>query len=57
MQEAVAAGEGAMAAIGEADLDMVEYECKRITGGGAFVVVSNYNSPSQMVVSGSYNFV
>jgi len=52
MQEAVAAGEGAMAAIGEADLDMVEYECKRITGGGAFVVVSNYNSPSQMVVSG-----
>ena len=52
MQDDVPAGEGAMAAIGDADFDLVDYECKRLDGDGHFVAISNYNSPNQIVISG-----
>jgi len=52
MQEAAAQGTGAMAAIGGLDKEVIEAECKKISVDGHEVVVSNYNSPSQTVISG-----
>ncbi len=51
MQEAVAPGEGAMAAFVGATAKQVEELCARVTNG--YVVAANYNSPVQTVVSGT----
>lgn len=51
MQEAIAPGEGAMAAFVGATAEQVEELCKKVTKG--YVVVANYNSSVQTVVSGS----
>ncbi|MCX7920810.1 MAG: ACP S-malonyltransferase [Clostridia bacterium] len=53
MQEAVAQGVGAMAAIGGLEKDVIEAECRKISTEGNIVVVSNYNSPNQTVISGN----
>ncbi len=51
MQEAVAPGEGAMAAFIGTTAEQVELICSKVTAG--YVVAANYNSPVQTVVSGS----
>ena len=51
MQEAVASGEGAMAAFVGAPAEQVENICGEVTDG--YVVPANYNSPVQTVVSGT----
>lgn len=51
MQEAVAPGNGAMAAFVGATAGQVEEICAKVTKG--YVAVANYNSPVQTVVSGS----
>ena len=51
MQEAVAPGEGAMAAFVGATAEQVEQLCARVSRG--YVVAANYNSPVQTVVSGT----
>ena len=51
MQEAVAPGEGAMAAFVGATAEQVEQLCAKATKG--YVVAANYNSPVQTVVSGT----
>ncbi len=51
MQEAVAPGEGAMAAFVGAPAEQVEEICAKVTKG--YVVAANYNSPVQTVVSGT----
>ena len=51
MQEAVAPGEGGMAAFVGATAQQVEEICSKVTRG--YVVAANYNSPVQTVVSGS----
>ena len=51
MQEAVAPGEGAMAAFIGATAEQVEEICSKVTGG--YVVAANYNQPLQTVISGS----
>lgn len=52
MQQAVAEGIGAMAAIiGLEDKD-VERACREVSSEGAVVAAANYNSPGQVVVSG-----
>ena len=51
MQEAVAPGEGAMAAFVGASAGQVEEICKKVSSG--YITAANYNSPVQTVVSGS----
>lgn len=51
MQEAVAPGNGAMAAFVGATAEQVEGICDKVTRG--YVVAANYNQPLQTVVSGS----
>ena len=51
MQEAVAPGEGAMAAFIGAKAEQVEEICDKVSRG--YVVAANYNSPVQTVVSGT----
>ena len=51
MQEAVAPGDGAMAAFVGASAEQVEEICARVTKG--YVVAANYNSPVQTVISGT----
>ena len=51
MQEAVAPGDGAMAAFIGSTAEQVEEICSKVTNG--YVVPANYNSPLQTVVSGS----
>ena len=51
MQEAVAPGEGAMAAMIGASPEQIEELCAKVTAG--YVVAANYNSPVQTVISGS----
>ncbi len=51
MQEAVAPGEGAMAAFVGASAEQVEAICGKVTAG--YVVAANYNSPVQTVISGT----
>lgn len=51
MQEAVAPGDGAMAAFIGATAEQVEALCAKVKKG--YVVAANYNSPVQTVVSGS----
>ena len=50
MQEAVAPGKGAMAAMMGGDPEKVEAVCAAVTDG--YVVAANYNSPAQTVISG-----
>ncbi|WGL17014.1 ACP S-malonyltransferase [Microbulbifer bruguierae] len=52
MQEAVPAGEGAMAAIIGLDDQAVEAACAEAAQGGVVAAV-NYNSPGQVVIAGS----
>ncbi|EPR12947.1 ACP S-malonyltransferase [Ruminiclostridium papyrosolvens] len=52
MQEAVPEGLGSMAAVSGIDLDTIGIECSRASGNGNVVVVSNYNSAEQTVISG-----
>ncbi len=52
MQEAVPQGIGAMAAVSGIDWELIEKECSTYAGGNEVVVVSNYNSPDQVVISG-----
>lgn len=51
MQDAVAAGEGAMAAVIGVSKEKVEEICAQVTD--AYVTAANYNSPKQTVVSGT----
>ena len=51
MQEAVAPGEGGMAAFVGATAEQVEEICAKVTRG--YITAANYNSPLQTVVSGS----
>ena len=50
MQEAVAPGKGAMAAMMGGSPEAVEAVCAAVTDG--YVVAANYNSPAQTVISG-----
>ena len=50
MQEAVAPGKGAMAAMMGGSSEAVEAICAAVTDG--YVVAANYNSPAQTVISG-----
>ncbi|HWR61033.1 MAG TPA: ACP S-malonyltransferase [Clostridia bacterium] len=52
MQEAVPAGAGSMAAIGNIGRDRIEEECRNCSNNNRIVVVSNYNSPDETVISG-----
>ncbi|EFM08504.1 malonyl CoA-acyl carrier protein transacylase [Paenibacillus curdlanolyticus YK9] len=52
MQEAADAGEGAMCAIIGLNAGEVEAICLNLCAAGTEVVVSNYNSPVQTVISG-----
>ncbi len=52
MQEAVAIGGGAMAAISGVEIARIEETCKSVSINGNVAVVSNYNSPDQIVISG-----
>lgn len=52
MQQAVAVGVGAMAAISGVSQSTIEEECSTVSKNGKLVVVSNYNSPDQIVISG-----
>lgn len=51
MQEAVAPGEGAMAALIGGSPEQIEEICGKVTAG--YVVPANYNSPVQTVISGT----
>lgn len=53
MQEAAAAGSGVMAAITGVQKELLEEECKKCSSHEEIVAVSNYNSPEQIVVSGT----
>jgi len=52
MQEAVALGVGAMSAVSGVDVSVIEAECKKASIFENIAVVSNYNSPEQIVISG-----
>lgn len=53
MQDAVAEGEGAMAAILGLDDEVVEQICADRVCSNKTVVAANYNSPGQLVIAGS----
>lgn len=57
MQEAVAVGAGAMAAVSGADIKTIEVECEKLSTAENTVVISNFNSPDQIVISGHKNAV
>ncbi|MGB3551413.1 MAG: ACP S-malonyltransferase [Candidatus Binatus sp.] len=52
MQEAVPAGQGAMAALIGLELQQVEAICAEVTGDGKFAVPANLNAPGQVVIAG-----
>lgn len=52
MQEAANLGVGAMSAISKVDRSTIDDICKELSGDGNIVVISNYNSPYQTVISG-----
>lgn len=52
MQEAVASGVGSMAAIHGIDKNILKAKCEEYSTEGNIVVISNYNSPDQLIVSG-----
>lgn len=53
MQAAVPEGEGAMAAVLNADLDLLTRVCIEASADGAEVVPANLNAPGQIVISGA----
>lgn len=53
MDEAVPAGEGAMAAILSLDADALQVVCEKVSAEGTSVQVANYNCPGQIVISGT----
>lgn len=53
MQEAVGLGAGAMAAISAIDAQSVREACEMASRGSESVVISNYNAPDQIVISGT----
>ena len=52
MQQAVPEGMGSMAAVSGVEKEIIEKECSRVSKEGNIVVVSNYNSLEQIVISG-----
>ncbi len=52
MQQAVPEGIGSMAAVSGVGKEIIEKECSRVSKAGNIVVVSNYNSLEQIVISG-----
>ncbi|HYK63882.1 MAG TPA: ACP S-malonyltransferase [Patescibacteria group bacterium] len=52
MQEAVPAGQGAMAAFIGLDLDQVKEICAEVTKDGKIAVPANLNAPGQIVIAG-----
>jgi [acyl-carrier-protein] S-malonyltransferase len=57
MQEAVAIGAGAMTAVSGIDEKTIIQECEKISTVENIAVVSNFNSPDQIVISGHKNAV
>lgn len=53
MQEASLAGGGSMAAVNGLDAEMIEAVCGKYSEEGKEVVISNYNSRKQTVISGA----
>lgn len=53
MEEAVPAGQGAMAAVLGMEREELEEVTMSVTQGGAVVAVANFNCPGQIVISGS----
>ncbi|BAU27562.1 [acyl-carrier-protein] S-malonyltransferase [Aneurinibacillus soli] len=53
MEEAVPAGQGAMAAIMGMERDALDAVCQEVTTAGYPVQLANLNSPGQIVISGS----
>ncbi|MFO1496161.1 MAG: ACP S-malonyltransferase [Lysobacterales bacterium] len=53
MQAAVPEGAGAMAAVLNADLDLLTRVCQEASTAGAEVVPANLNAPGQIVISGA----
>ncbi|AMA72632.1 MULTISPECIES: ACP S-malonyltransferase [Aneurinibacillus] len=53
MEEAVPAGQGAMAAVMGMEREMLADVCRKITEEGAPVQLANLNCPGQIVISGS----
>lgn len=53
MEEAVPAGQGAMAAIMGMERDALAAVCQEVTAAGYAVQLANLNSPGQIVISGS----
>lgn len=53
MQAAVPEGAGAMAAVLNADLDLLTRVCQEASSAGAEVVPANLNAPGQIVISGA----
>jgi [acyl-carrier-protein] S-malonyltransferase len=52
MRDAATENEGAMAAVAGIDPAMVEAECHKFNTGKSVLLISNYNSPDQVVISG-----
>jgi len=52
MQEAVPAGEGAMAALLGMDRDQIVEICSAASSGSMVVTAANYNAPGQIVIAG-----
>jgi [acyl-carrier-protein] S-malonyltransferase len=52
MQEAVPAGQGAMAALIGLELNQVREICEDVTGDGKLAVPANLNAPGQIVIAG-----
>lgn len=52
MEEAIPDGIGSMAAVSGINREIIEEECKKCSNASHIVVVSNYNSPDQIVISG-----
>ncbi len=57
MQQATADGFGGMAAINGLHPLLVEEECERVSNGEDKIVVANYNSSNQVVISGAKSLV
>ncbi len=53
MEEAVPAGQGAMAAVMGVERDVLQEVCETVSGQGDSVQLANLNSPGQIVISGS----
>ncbi|TSI11441.1 ACP S-malonyltransferase [Lysinibacillus sp. BW-2-10] len=53
MEEAVPAGQGAMAAILSMDADALREVTDKVTSGGDLVQIANLNCPGQIVISGT----